>query len=325
MAEEKIILSKPLAEPWRQSARELASSILTGAMSSRQVTESILARIDAVNPTVNALTASSLSDARRSEMLAAADEADRQLELAKNQGQEALARLGPLHGVPISIKVNVDVEGQATDGGIVALKDLIASSDAPVVSRFKEAGAIILARSNAPSFSLRWFTDNDLHGRTLNPWDAQRTPGGSSGGAAAAVALGMGPIAHGNDYGGSVRHPAWACGVVGLRPTAGRVAAVNATAKEDRTLSNQLMSVQGPLTRNVADAGLALEIMAGADARDPLWVPAALSHSDTLLPKKVALFKTDPICQADASVQQALIQAAAALSAAGYPHRASCG
>ena len=123
--------------------------------------------------------------------------------------------------MPVTIKVNIDTAGTANTDGIVACKDNMAPGDSPLVAHLRNAGAVIVGRSNTPAFSLRWFTDNDLHGRTLNPFDAGVTPGGSSGGAAAAVACGMGPIAHGNDYGGSVRYPAWACGVVGLRTTAG--------------------------------------------------------------------------------------------------------
>lgn len=144
------------------------------------------------------------------------------------------------------------------------------------------------------------------------------TPGGSSGGAAAAAALGMGPIHHGNDYGGSIRHPAWACGVVGMRPTAGRVAAVNGTAKDDRIITNQLMSVQGPLTRTVRDARLALGVMTQPDPRDPLWVPAPLEYPDSARPCRVALFKQWSGAKADPTVRAALEQAAAALAAAGY-------
>ena len=291
-------------EAWRLNAVDLAAAIRRKDISCREATVSVLARIAEVNPRINALP--SVTAARA---LAAAEAAD-----------AAVARgdhLGPLHGVPVSIKVNIDVAGEATDGGIVALKDLIAADDAPVVANLKRAGAVIVGRNNAPAFSLRWFTDNDLHGRTLNPFDAGVTPGGSSGGAAAAVATGMGAIAHGNDYGGSIRHPAWACGVVGLRTTAGRVPAFNGTAKDERIVSNQLMSVQGPLTRTVADARLALAVMAQGDARDPLWVPAPLTQADTGRPLKVALFKHHAAYDADPSVVVALTQAAQWLAAAG--------
>jgi hypothetical protein len=164
------------------------------------------------NPRINAVV-----DVMAEQALAAAAAAD--------AAQAAGLALGPLHGVPVTIKVNVDTVGRATTDGIVAQRDNIAATDSPLVRSLREAGAIIVGRTNTPAFSLRWFTDNDLHGRTLNPFDAGVTPGGSSGGAAAAVALGMGAIAHGNDYGGSIRHPAACCGVVGLRTTSGRVPA----------------------------------------------------------------------------------------------------
>src|SRR5699024_9136974 len=133
-------------------------------------------------------------------------------------------KLGPLHGVPVAIKINSDQAGYATTQGVVAFKEAIAAEDSPHVASLRRAGAVLMGRSNSPAFAYRWFTNNDLHGRTLNPWDASRTPGGSSGGASSAVASGMVPIAGGNDIGGSVRYPAYACGVVGLRPTVGRVA-----------------------------------------------------------------------------------------------------
>ncbi len=195
---------------WQLSATEVASRIAHREISARQVTESVLARIEDINPSINALAKVNAVSA-----LNAADDAD----AAQAQGKS----LGLLHGVPVTIKVNVDVTGEATTDGVEALKDNIATTDSPLVQSMRDAGAIIVGRSNAPAFSLRWFTDNSFHGRTLNPFDPGVTPGGSSGGAAAATALGMGAIAHGNDYGGSIRYPAWACGVVGLRTTVGRV------------------------------------------------------------------------------------------------------
>ena len=234
-------MNRPL---WKLSATEVAEAIRTQDVSATQVAESVLARIDEVNPRINAL-----AEVMHSEALAAASAAD----LAVARGDA----LGPLHGVPVTIKVNIDTAGHATTDGIVAAKDNIATTDSPLVAHLRQAGAVIVGRSNTPAFSLRWFTDNELHGRTLNPFDPKVTPGGSSGGAAAATATGMGAIAHGNDYGGSIRYPAWACGVVGLRTTAGRVPAYKASMP-NRIISNQFMSVQGPLTRTVADARLAL-------------------------------------------------------------------
>jgi amidase len=200
---------------------------------------------------------------------------------------------------------------------VAAFKDNIAASDSPLVQSMRAAGAIIVGRNNAPAFSLRWFTDNAFHGRTLNPFDAGVTPGGSSGGAAAATALGMGAIAHGNDYGGSIRYPAWACGVVGLRTTVGRVPSFKASAP-NRIISNQQMSVQGPLTRTVADARLALLVMAQGSPLDPQWVPAPLEFADAREPTRVAVFRSWAHSPVDSTASAAVDQAARWLEAAGY-------
>ena len=288
---------------WRLSATELAAAIRSGQATAREATQSVLARVAEVNSRINAIV-----EVMMDEALAAADAADKM--------QQSGAPLGALHGVPISIKVNIDVAGRATTEGIVALKDNIAKTDSPLVKSLQGAGAIIFGRNNTPSFSLRWFTDNDLHGRTLNPFDAGVTPGGSSGGAAAAVACGMGAIAHGNDYGGSIRYPAWACGVVGLRTTVGRVPSYKASSP-NRIVSNQMMSVQGPLTRTVADARLALQVMSQGTPLDPQWVPAPLTYPDTLKKLKVAVFKHHSAYDVDPSITAAIDQAAQWLSKAG--------
>src|SRR5205823_9842212 len=135
--------------------------------------------------------------------------------------------LGLLHGVPITIKVNTDQAGCPTDNGVVAFRDNIAATDSPVVANFKRAGAVIIGRTNTPAFSMRIFADNALHGRTLNPRDPALSAGGSGGGAGAAVATGICPIAHGNDIGRSVRIPALYNGVVGLRVSLGRIPSYN--------------------------------------------------------------------------------------------------
>jgi amidase len=289
---------------WRLSATELAAQIRSGQVSARAATQSVLDRIAEVNPRINALV-----DLMPEAALTAADAADAALAL----GDE----VGPLQGVPVTIKVNVDTAGRATTDGVVAFKDNMAKDDSPLVDSMRRAGAIIVGRSNTPAFSLRWFTDNELHGRTMNPFDASRTPGGSSGGAAAAVALGMGAIAHGNDYGGSIRYPAWACGVVGLRTTVGRVPSYKASAP-NRILSNQMMSVQGPLTRTVADARLALQVMAQGSPLDPQWTPAPLEYPDSKSPMRVAMFKSHPSYDVDPTVSAAIEQAAKWLSDAGW-------
>src|SRR4051794_11749721 len=183
---------------WRWSAVDLAHAIASRNISSREAVQSGLDRIAQVNPTLNAIV-----EIRAEEALATADEADAAV--------KAGSKLGPLHGVPVTTKVNVDQRGCATTNGVVAFRDVIATEDSPVVANLRKAGAVILGRTNTPAFSHRWFTDNDLHGTTHNPWGKGLTPGGSSGGAASAVASGMCPIAHGNDFGGSIRYPAYAC------------------------------------------------------------------------------------------------------------------
>ena len=139
---------------------------------------------------------------------------------------------GPLAGVPVTVKVNIDQEGFATTNGLKLQRDVIAKANNPVVDNLRKAGAVILGRTNCPAFSYRWFTTNLIHGDTKNPRDPGITPGGSSGGAGAAVAAGIGHIAHGTDIAGSIRYPAYACGVHGLRPTIGRIAAFNAALPE---------------------------------------------------------------------------------------------
>ncbi len=292
-------------ELWRWSATDLARAIRTRRVSSREAVQACIDRTRAVNPALNAIV-----DLMDVEALAAADVADR----AVARGEAP----GPLHGVPVTVKVNVDCRGRATTNGIVALRDAIAADDSPVVSNLRRAGAVIFGRTNTPAFSYRWFTENDLHGRTLNPWSEDRTPGGSSGGASAAVAAGMGPIAHGNDLAGSVRFPAYCTGVYGLRPSFGRVPAFLPSAKEERTTGMQTMSVQGPLARTVADVRVALEAMAIRDARDPWYAAAPLRGPAPARPVRVAMTTSVPGADVHPAVRRAVEQAGAWLAEAGY-------
>src|SRR5258707_4419862 len=178
--------------------------IRTGQASAREAVDSVLARLHKVNPAINAVVRVLEDEAR-----AAAETAD----ASRARGHA----LPPLHGVPVTTKVNVDQAGLPTDNGVVPLKHFTAQEDSPVVANLKHAGAIVVGRTNAPAFSMRIFTDNALHGRTLNPRDSSVTPGGSSGGAGAATATGIGAIAHGNDIGGSGRLPGYCHRVGGLR------------------------------------------------------------------------------------------------------------
>lgn len=292
-------------ELWRWDALDLARGIRTRRISSREATEACLARLEAVNGKLNAVTVP-LPD----RALAAADAAD----AAVRRGDS----LGPLHGVPVTVKENVDQTGCATANGVVAYKDLIADSDSAPVAAWKAAGAVILGRTNAPAFSLRWDTDNDLRGRTFNPWSRAHTPGGSSGGAAAAAAAGIGPLAHGNDYGGSVRYPAYCCGIVGIRPSFGRVPAHNPTVKGERPMTAQLMSVQGPLARTVRDLRAGLAAMTRFDPRDPWYVPAPMEGPPPSRPVRVALCADPSGLGVHPAVAAAVSKAGVALADAGY-------
>ncbi|PJE33776.1 amidase, partial [Pseudooceanicola lipolyticus] len=204
---------------WRLSASEIAAQVRDGAVSAVEVTQAHLDRLAAVNPTLNAVVQEFPDEA-----LAAA----RAVDETRSRGDDP----GPLAGVPVTIKVNVDQAGHATTNGLRIQKDLIAQQDSPVVANLRRAGAVVVGRTNTPAFSLRWFTRNQLHGQTLNPRNPALTPGGSSGGAGAAVAAGICAIGHGTDIAGSIRYPAYACGIHGLRPTLGRVAAWNASAPD---------------------------------------------------------------------------------------------
>jgi amidase len=298
-----ILMQGPL---WSWDAVDLAQAIRTRAISAREAVTDCLDRLAAVNPRINAVV-QVLAD----EALEAADAADAQVKSGET--------LGPLHGVPVTIKVNTDQKGCATTNGVVAFRDNIAESDAPPVANWRKAGAIIVGRTNTPAFSWRWFTDNDLHGATLNPWNSGITPGGSSGGAAAALAAGIGALAHGNDIGGSIRYPAYACGLVGIRPSLGRVPSFNASAPDERPVTAQLASVQGPLARRVRDLRVGLAAMSGFDPRDPWWVPAPLEGPPPSRPIRVALC-SDPggVGGVAPAVSAALVQAAAWLGEAGY-------
>lgn len=290
-------------ELWRLDAVDVAHLIRTGRASAREAVRSVLGRLDAVNPQVNAVV-----QTMHDEALAAADAAD-----AKRARGEALP---PLHGVPVTIKVNTDQVGYATTNGVVAFKDAVAKEDAPVVANLRAAGGIIVGRTNLPAFSMRVFSDNALHGRTLNPLDPTVSAGGSSGGAGAATAVGIGAIAHGNDIGGSVRIPAMYNGVVGLRPSLGRVPAFNPSQQVARPFGSQMMAVQGPHTRSVRDCRLALAAMARGDARDTRWVDAPLEGP--ALPKRAALVVENPGGTLHPAQAEAVRTAGRHLAAAGY-------
>ena len=245
---------------WQLSAVEQADQIRRGEVSAVEVLESVMARVDEKNPGLNAIV-----DDMRDSARVAAEAADRAV--------AAGDALGDLHGVPVTIKVNVDLEGRANNNGLPALNETAAPGDSPIVKNLKGAGAVIIGRTNTPELSMRGTTDNPLYGLTHNPWDPVASPGGSSGGAGSACAAGFGAIHHGNDIAGSLRFPATACGVATVKPGQGRVPAYNPGATVERTLLAQLMSVQGAICREVRDVRLATEVMARHDPRDPWHTP----------------------------------------------------
>src|SRR5882724_10155934 len=278
---------------WRLPANDIAALIRSKRVSAKEAASAALARLDAVNPSINAVV-----EHRPGEVLAQAEAID--AAIARNEA------LGPLAGVPVTVKVNIDQAGFATTNGLKLQRDIIAQSNSPVIDNLRKTGAVILGRTNCPAFSYRWFTTNLVHGDTKNPRDPAITPGGSSGGAGAAVAAGIGHIAHGTDIAGSIRYPAYACGVHGLRPTVGRIAAFNAALPE-RPIGPQIMAVSGPLARTVNDLRIAVAVMSGKDFRDPWWVPAPLEGP--AMPRRVAMCLNpdglDPVPEVRAAVADA--------------------
>lgn len=291
-----------MTELFQLSATQIVEGVRARRFSARDVTEAHLARIDRANPGIRAI----VQDGRDGALMAA-QEID-----ARIARDEAL---GPLAGVPTTIKVNADQAGFATSNGLHLLKDNIAAQDSPFVASMRGADAVFVGRTNTPAFSMRWFTNNRLYGQTLNPRASELTPGGSSGGAAAAVAAGLCAVAHGTDIAGSIRYPAYACGVHGLRPSLGRVPALNTTGG-DRLIGAQLMAVSGPIARRISDIALAFGVMATPDARDPWHVSMPLNGPP--FARQAALCIAPDGMTVAPDVRDALIRAARALEEAGW-------
>jgi amidase len=300
-----------MSEIWQLSATELARRIARRELSSTEVVNAHLARIDAVNPTLNAIVRVLADEAR-----AAAELADRRLAAGKT--------VGPLHGVPFTVKENIDMAGLPTTWGVPALAQAVVPADAPVVERMRAAGAIPIGRTNLPDMALRVHTVSSLHGLTRNPWHPERTAGGSSGGEASALASGMSPIGLGNDIGGSLRNPANACGIASIRPSAGRVPDAGYVPREDYLLAVQLMNVQGPMARRVADVRLGLRILIGAHPRDPWSIDAPFEGSPLARPLRVAVLAEPPGGSTNAAVAATIRRAAKALADAGYEVEEVC-
>jgi amidase len=297
--------SVAMSEIWQLSATELAHRIALRQLSSAEVVNAHLARIDAVNPALNAVVRVLADQAHKS-----ADLADRRLAAGET--------VGPLHGVPFTVKENIDMAGLPTTWGVPSLAEAVVPVDAPVVERMRAAGAIPIGRTNLPDMALRIHTVSSLHGLTRNPWHPDRTAGGSSGGEAAAVASGMSPIGLGNDIGGSLRNPANACGIASIRPSAGRVPDADCGPAEGQLLAVQLMNVQGPMARRVADVRLAFRVLMGAHVRDPWSIDAPFEGPPLAQPIHVAVMPEPPGGSTHPAVAATVRRAAQALADAGY-------
>ena len=234
-------------------ATHLLELIATKQVSPVELTELYFSRIDRLDSQLNSYLLLTREEAMKTAKVA---------EEAVMRGEE----LGALHGLPISIKDTQMTRGVRTTNGSLVFKDRIPERDAAVVERVREAGAIMLGKTNAPEFGLVGTCENRLGDHGRNPWDTTRTPGGSSGGAAAAMAACLCPLATGGDGGGSIRIPASFCGIYGIKPTQGRVSGY--TGVDGPPMPNHY-SQQGPLSRTVRDSALLLQVMAGHDPRDP--------------------------------------------------------
>jgi amidase len=274
----------------------MASLARSGAMSSLELVEAHLARIDEVNPHYNAFTMVLADQAR-----ASARRADQGL------------KMGPLHGVPVTMKDSFDVAGLPTRLGSYFAPEVPAAEDCAVVARLRRAGAIILAKTNTPEFLASYETDNFLTGRSNNPWNVERTPGGSSGGEAAAIASGCSPGGVGSDGGGSIRVPAHFSGIAGLKPTPGRIPLIGHRPSEAATG----IAVAGPMARSVADLRLLFGVLAGYDDRDPLSAPVDL-RAPSIEHARVGVFETFYDVPVQPGILHAVRAASAALASLGF-------
>jgi Asp-tRNA(Asn)/Glu-tRNA(Gln) amidotransferase A subunit family amidase len=288
------------------SAAQMADLVRRREVSPVELVNAHLARIQSVNSKLNAFVQ---VDAER---------AIRQAQVAEKSVLSDAER-GPLHGVPISIKSSIDVAGLRCEAGTKLRAGHVAKQDAVLVSRLKQAGAIVLGATNTPELLMAWETDNLLYGRTNNPYDLTRTAGGSSGGEAAAIASGCSAGGVGSDGGGSIRVPAHFCGICGLKPTPGRIPATGHFPQSAGPFA--LLGVVGPMARTAADVKLLFEAMQGPDIGDPSAAPVPVRWpADTDLRKKtrIGYFEDDGRTPVTAETRAAVQHAAAHLRSAGF-------
>jgi Asp-tRNA(Asn)/Glu-tRNA(Gln) amidotransferase A subunit family amidase len=286
-------------------AVSMAEQVRNKKISPVELVEAHLAQIEKLNPKLNAFVQVDAERARR---------AARDAEIAVIQEQT----LGPLHGVPISIKSSLAVAGMRCESGTRLRAGLVAQQDAPLVTRLKNAGAIILGVTNTPELLMAWETDNLLYGRTNSPWDLERTPGGSSGGEAAAIAAGMSAGGVGSDGGGSIRVPAHFSGICGLKPTPGRIPATGHFPVSAGPFA--LIGVVGPMARSVADLKVLFEVMQGPDVGDTCAAPVPVRWpiDEEVKRLRIGYFEDDGRTPVTAETRAAVRTAAEALRGAGF-------
>jgi len=286
-------------------AVEMARQIREKKISVTELAEAHLAKIERLNPKLNAFVQVDAERVRREA---------RQADAALMSGQG----LGPLHGVPISIKSSIDVAGMKIESGTRLRAGNAATEDAPLVARLRKAGAIVLGVTNTPELLMAWETDNLLYGRTNSPWDLERTPGGSSGGEAAAIASGMSAGGVGSDGGGSIRVPAHFSGICGLKPTPGRIPATGHFPESGGPFA--LIGVVGPMARTVADLKILFEVMQGPDDGDTCAAPVPLRWPsvDEVKRLKIGYFEDDGRTPVTPEIRAAVRTAAEALAGAGF-------
>lgn len=301
MASFDLTLEEPI---YYSSATALAGALAAGDLSSRELTEVVLARIEQVNGALNAVVALDAQSA-----LERADEADR----ARARGQS----LGPLHGIPMTIKDSFDTAGLVSTGGTKGRRNFVPDRDATVVARLKKAGAHVIGKTNTPQFTSSFETDNDVYGQTKNPYDLARSPGGSSGGAAAILAAGGSPLEIGSDFGGSIRLPSAFCGTAGIKPTMGRVPRTGHIFPFGGVTDS--MQQIGPMARRVEDLILALPLMVGPDGIDPAIVPMPLGDPNAVGvgDLNVAFYAGAAFAEPMDAIQQTVREAARAIAVTG--------
>lgn len=289
-----------MSELWEFNATQLTHLVSTKQASCLEIIEAFFSRISEVNGSLNAITVLLEESARK-----AAITADRSV---------AAGKLAPLTGVPISIKENQDVAGSATTLGLIPLKNAIAAADSVHISELRSAGAIPIARTNMPEFGMRWHTNNGVYGQTLNPRNVKLTPGGSSGGEAAAIASGMSPLGIGNDGAGSLRWPAQCCGISALKPSLGRVP-IASNNELPMPTAFQLLGVHGPMARHVDDLELAFKHMCSGPTSDPWHIEVPYEGKTLEAPIHVGIVNNLPVSP---GIALALQEATDMLNDAGY-------